>query len=106
MAENQVDYRPHIVRNMEAAVECVAIIAVSAAVIFAKFAQIQELNPFLWGTLALVVYAGAPAFMIWRGASVFDAPIVWLSSFGGLAALFIAQSIVADRARRKRRSSR
>jgi ABC-type antimicrobial peptide transport system permease subunit len=78
-------------------------IAASAAVIFAKFAQIQDLNPFLWGALALVIYAGAPAFMIWRGASIFDAPLVWLSSFGGLAVLFIAQSIVAYRARRRRR---
>jgi hypothetical protein len=88
---------------MEFAVECVVMIAASAAVIFAKFAQIQDLNPFLWGTLALVVYAGAPAFMIWRGADILAAPIIWLSSFGGLAVLFVVQSIVAYRARRGRR---
>jgi hypothetical protein len=84
-------------------VECVAVIAVSAAVIFAKFAQIQDLNPLPWGAMALVVYAGAPAFMIWRGAGVLDAPWIWISSFGGLFVLFVVQSIVAARARHRRR---
>jgi hypothetical protein len=30
----------------------------------------------IWGFPALVVYAGVPAFMIWRGARLLDAPIV------------------------------
>src|SRR5207253_3619369 len=32
--------------------ECVAVIACSVAVIFARLAMMQELNPFLWGFLA------------------------------------------------------
>ena len=83
--------------------ECVAMMAVSAAVIFAKCAQIQELNPFLWGFLAIVVYAGVPAWWIWRGASIWDAPLVWISPLGGLFVLFVVQAIVAQRARRRRR---
>jgi hypothetical protein len=86
--------------------ECLAMIAVSAAVIFAKLADVQELNPVVWGTLALIVYAGAPAFMIYRGASWMEAPWVWISSFGGLFVLFIAQSVVAARERRRGRSGR
>ncbi len=83
--------------------ECVAVMAASAGLIFARLGQIQDLNPFLWGTLAVVVYAAAPAIMIWRGAGWLDAPIVWISSLGGLAFLFVAQSIVAARARSRRR---
>lgn len=83
--------------------ECVAVMAASAGLIFARLGQIQDLNPFLWGTLAVVVYAAAPAIMIGRGAGWLDAPIVWISSLGGLALLFVAQSIVAARARYRRR---
>jgi hypothetical protein len=75
--------------------ECVAVMAASAALVFSRLAIIQDLNPFVWGFLALVVYAGAPAFMIWRGASWMDAPWVWISSLGGLFVLFVVQSIVA-----------
>jgi hypothetical protein len=75
--------------------ECMAVIACSAAVIFARLALIQDLNPFLWGFLAVVVYAGAPTYMIWQGARWLDAGWVWLSSFGGLFALFVAQCVVA-----------
>ncbi|MEA2631815.1 MAG: hypothetical protein QOE66_2034, partial [Chloroflexota bacterium] len=32
--------------------ECVALIAFSACLIFARLAMMQDLNPFLWGTLA------------------------------------------------------
>ena len=83
--------------------ECIAVIAASAGVIFAKFADIQDLNPFLWGFLAIVVYAGAPALMIYRGASWMDSPLIWASSFGGLFALFVVQSIVAARKRYRNR---
>jgi hypothetical protein len=83
--------------------ECVVVIACSAALVFAKLAEMQELNPFFWGFLALVVYAGAPAYLIWRGASWRDAPIVWISSFGGLFVLFIVQSIAAALKRRRNR---
>ena len=75
--------------------EILAVIAASAGIIFAKFADMQELNPFVWGLLAVVVYAGAPAWMIWRGAGWIDAPWIWASSFGGLGVLFVVQSIVA-----------
>jgi len=75
--------------------ECLAVIACSAAAVFARLAMMQDLNPFLWGLLAIVVYAGAPLFMIWRGATWMDAPWVWASSFGGLFVLLIIQSIVA-----------
>jgi hypothetical protein len=75
--------------------ECVAMIACSAAVIFARLAMVQELNPFLWGFLAIVVYAGAPVYMISRGAGWMDAAWVWGSSFGGLFVLFVVQSVVA-----------
>jgi hypothetical protein len=81
--------------------ECVAVMAASAGIVFAKLATIQDLNPFLWGLLALVVYAGAPAYMIWRGASWMEAPFVWISSLGGLVVLFVIQSIIAA-ARRHR----
>lgn len=85
--------------------ECVAIIACSAVVIFAKLALMQDLNPIFWGLLAMVIYAGAPAYMIMvRKASIWDAPLVWASSFGGLFALFIVQSLVAERKRWKNRS--
>lgn len=79
--------------------ECLAVIAVSVALIFARLAMMQELNPLLWGTLALVVYAGAPTLMIYRGASWWDAPMVWLSSYGGLFLLFVVQCVVAERRR-------
>jgi hypothetical protein len=79
--------------------ECVAVIAVSVALIFAKLAMMQELNPVLWGTLAIVIYAGAPMFMIYRGAGWLDAHWVWISSYGGLFVLFIAQCAVAERRR-------
>ncbi len=84
--------------------ECVAVIACSAALIFARLAMMQDLNPFLWGFLAVAVYAGAPGYMIWRGAGWMDAPWVWLSSFGGLFALFIAQWIAASNQRRRDRA--
>lgn len=85
--------------------ECVAIIACSAVVIFAKLALMQDLNPFFWGLLAALVYAGAPAYLIMvRRASVWDAPLVWISSFGGLFVLFVVQTIVAERKRRSNRS--
>jgi len=84
--------------------ECVAVIACSAALIFARLALMQGLNPFFWGFLAIAVYAGAPAYMIWRGASWMDAPWVWLSSFGGLFVLFIAQSVAAAIQRQRDRS--
>jgi hypothetical protein len=83
--------------------ECVAILAFSACLIFAKLAIMQDLNPFLWGFLAVAVYAGAPAYMIWRGATWMDAPWVWLSSFGGLFVLFIAQSVAAAIKRQRNR---
>jgi hypothetical protein len=83
--------------------ECLAVIACSAAVIFARLAMMQDLNPFLWGLLAVVVYAGAPVYMIWRGAGWMDAPWVWASSFGGLFVLFIIQSIAAANRRHRNR---
>jgi hypothetical protein len=83
--------------------ECVAVIACSAGLIFAKLADMQDLNPFLWGFLALIVYAGAPAYLIWRGANLMDAPIVWISSFAGLFVLFVVQSILAAMKRRRNR---
>jgi hypothetical protein len=88
---------------VEVFVECVAVMATAAGLIFAGFARIQDLNPFLWGLLGIVVYAATPMLMIWRGATWMDAPIVWISSFGGLFVLFVVQSIVAARARRRRR---
>ena len=85
--------------------ECVAVLACSAVVIFARLALMQELNPFFWGTMAMLVYVGAPAYMILvRKASIWDAPLVWISSFGGLFVLFIVQTIVAERKRRSNRS--
>ena len=84
--------------------ECVAVIAVSAAVIFARLAMMQDLNPFVWGFLAVVAYAGPPTYMIWRGASWLDAPMVWLSSFAALFVLFIVQSVAAERKRYRDRS--
>jgi hypothetical protein len=83
--------------------ECVAMLAASSAVIFARLAMIQDLNPFLWGALAIVVYAGAPMYMISRGAGLMDAPWVWASSFGGLFVLFILQAVVASRKRHRGR---
>ena len=83
--------------------ECVAVMACSSALIFARLADMQDLNPFVWGILAMVVYAGAPSYFIWRGASVMDAPIVWISSFGGLFVLLVVQSIVAAIRRRGNR---
>ena len=83
--------------------ECFAVLASSAAVIFARLAMMQDLNPFLWGFLAVVVYAGAPLFMIWRGAGWMEAPWVWASSFGGLFVLLVIQSIVAANRRHRNR---
>jgi len=84
--------------------ECVIAIAVSAMIVFAGFAQIQELNPFVWGLLALIVYAGPPAYLVYfQGAGWMEAHWVWLSSFGGLFALFIAQSIAAAIKRQRNR---
>ena len=83
--------------------ECVAVIAGSAGVIFAKFADMQDLNPFFWGLLAVLVYAGAPALMIYRGAGLMDSPWIWASSFGGLFVLFVVQSLVAANKRRGNR---
>lgn len=84
--------------------ECVALIACSAGLIFARLALAQELNPFLWGFLGVAVYIAAPGYMIWRGAGWMDAGWVWLSSFGGLFVLFVVQSIVAEHKRRRGRS--
>jgi hypothetical protein len=75
--------------------ECLAVLALSSAIIFARLAMMQDLNPFLWGFLGLAAYAGPPTFMIWRGASWIDAPWVWISSFAALFLLFIAQSVIA-----------
>ena len=83
--------------------ECLAVFASSAAVIFAKLAMMQDLNPFLWGFLAVLVYAGAPLYMIWRGAGWMEAPWVWASSFGGLFVLLVIQSIVAANRRHRNR---
>ncbi len=80
--------------------ECVALIACSSALIFARLAGTQNPNPLLWDFLAMVVYAGAPCYLIWRGASVMDAPIVRISSFGGAYVLLVDQSIVAAIRRR------
>lgn len=79
--------------------DCIAVMAAAVALIFARLAMMQELNPFLWGFLAVAVYAGAPLYMIRRGASWMDAPWVWASSFFGLFVLFIAQSVIAERKR-------
>jgi hypothetical protein len=83
--------------------ECLAVIACSAGVVFARLAMMQDLNPFLWGLLAVLVYAGAPLYMIWHGAGWMNAPWVWLSSFIGLFVLFVIQSIVAANQRRRNR---
>jgi hypothetical protein len=79
--------------------ECLAVLAVSSALIFSRLAIMQDLNPFLWGFLGLAAYAGPPVYMIWRGASWIDAPWVWISSFVALFLLFVAQSILAERKR-------
>ena len=84
--------------------ECVAVIACSAGLIFARLAQAQDLNPFLWGFLGVAIYVAAPGYMIWRGAGWMDAAWVWLSSFGGLFVLFIAQSIIAAIKRQRGRA--
>jgi hypothetical protein len=84
--------------------ECLAVIAVSAALIFARLAMMQDLNPLLWGALAVACYVGPPVWMIQRGASWFDAPLVWASSFGALFALFVVQTVVAERKRYKGRA--
>ena len=86
--------------------ECVAVIAASVGVIFARLALMQDLNPFLWGLLAIVVYVGAPGYMMVRGARWMDAGWVWISSFGGLFVLFIVQSVVAARRRDRERGPR
>ena len=53
----------------------------------------------MWGTLAVACYVGPPLWMIQRGAGWFDAPLVWASSFGALFALFVIQTVVAERKR-------
>jgi hypothetical protein len=83
--------------------ECVGVIALSSCLIFARLAMMQELNPFLWGFLAIVAYAAPPVWMIYHGASWMDAPMVWASSFGALFALFVAQCVVAERKRYRNR---
>jgi hypothetical protein len=83
--------------------ECLAVIAVSSALIFVRLAMMQDLNPFLWGALAVAVYTGPPLFMIYRGVTWLDAPWVWASSFIGLFLLFVAQTIVAERKRYRNR---
>jgi hypothetical protein len=83
--------------------ECLAVLASSSAVIFARLAMMQDLNPFLWGSLAVIIYVGAPLYMIGRGASWMDAPWVWASSFGGLFVLLVIQSIVAANRRHRNR---
>jgi len=84
--------------------ECIAVMAVSVAVIFARLAMMQDLNPLLWGGLAVAVYAGAPVLLIRRGAGLMDAPWVWISSFVGLFVLFAAQCVVAERKRYRGRA--
>ena len=79
--------------------ECLAVIAVSAALVFARLAMMQELNPFLWGAFAVAAYAGPPTFMLWRGSRWEDAPLVWGSSFAALFLLFVVQTFVASRKR-------
>ena len=83
--------------------EILVVIAVSSAVIFARLAMMQELNPLLWGSLAVAVYIGPPMYMIYRGASWMDAPMVWASSFIGLFLLFAAQTFLAERNRYRNR---
>ena len=84
--------------------ECVAVIAISAMIVFAGFAQIQDLNPFLWGILAFLVYAGPPAYLMFVARTDWEnAHWVWASSFGGLFVLFIAQSIAAAIKRQRNR---
>lgn len=84
--------------------ECVAMIAGSAMIIFAVFAQIQDLNPFVWGLLALIVYAGPPAYLVFvQGSGLMDAHWVWISSYGGLAVLFVVQSVAAAIKRQRNR---
>jgi hypothetical protein len=83
--------------------ECLVVIASSAALIFARLAMMQDLNPLLWGFLAVLVYVGAPLYMIARGAGWMDAPWVWASSFGGLFVLFVIQSVVAANRRHRNR---
>lgn len=79
--------------------ECIAVLAVASALIFARLAMMQDLNPVLWGVLAVVVYAGAPTYLIWRGAGLMDAPWVWISSFVGLFLLFVVQCVAGERKR-------
>ncbi len=83
--------------------ECLAVMAASVGIIFVRLAMMQELNPLLWGILAIGVYTGAPLVMIWRGATWYEAPWVWASSFIGLLLLFILQSFVAERQRFRNR---
>jgi len=78
---------------------CVATLATFAGIAFARLAEIQDLNPFLWGTLAVLIYLGLPAYDHWRGFELGEAPFVWISSLGGLVVLFVVQSIVAARNR-------
>src|SRR4051794_29189078 len=94
---------PQPPRSTAALMECLIVIACSAGAVFARLAMMQDLNPLVWGTLAVVFYAGAPVFMIYRGAGWMDAHWVWLSSFGGLFVLFIVQSIAAANRRRRNR---
>ena len=83
--------------------ECLAVIACSVAVIFARLALMQDLNPVFWGDRG--------RHHLRRGALVHDlarcgwtdAPWVWASSFGGLFVLFIIQAILAANRRHRNR---
>jgi len=74
---------------------CVALFAALSGVAFARLAMIQDLNPFLWGVLAVLVYLGLPGSYLWRGFTIDELPWVWISSLIGLVVLFIVQSVIA-----------
>lgn len=73
--------------------------AAASGIIFAKFADMQELNPFLWGLLGVLAFAGPPSILLYRGAGWNDLPLVWGSPFIALFLLFIVQSLIAARKR-------
>ena len=84
--------------------ECVAVIACSSALIFARLAEMQDLNPFVWGFLAMGrLRRGAELHDLAGGERDGRLLIVWISSFGGLFVLLIVQSIVAAMRRRGNR---
>ncbi len=62
--------------------ECVAMIAASVGVIFARLALMQDLNPFLRGSHAIIAYAGAPGYVIFPWRSPVGAPIRRSSGLG------------------------